>query len=423
MYTATSFRRLGLLAAAAFAMAFTPDASAQSPLMVAPGPNTLNDAIENDTNRPADRVYVLQREAYYGVTREINNQGFTLRIAAAEGTTNRPVIYPAPDSDGNTPGSRYFNLAGDTEFTGIYFLAVDPSQGEVATAFALNNPGMRFVVEDCVFQGGRSRLIEINVDDTKLYFTDSQFRNLIRNDGSSNGRPIDYRTVRADSLVIENTSFLNVSGYLVRYDGPVIENVIFNHNTIYGTGRELTTNAFGTQVINYQFTNNLIVNPYGFGQAPVAEGSLAQGVVALDSLDIGIDNGFTESDRTIRIENNGYMITDDLQAFYDSRTASGDSVQARILLDNGLDRVRRGQPQRANRQQRDVRPRLREPAGPDELHRVPQRLPRRRGGSRDLGLRPAGWQPVPCHAAAAGEPGVLDLEPGVHRRAGWLPAR
>jgi hypothetical protein len=334
MRTATSLRRLSLLVAAAFGL-LASGASAQSELMVAPGPGTLNDAIENDTARPADRVYVLQREAYYGVTREINNQGFTLRIKAADGDGNRPVIYPAPDSDGNTPGSRYFNLAGDTYFTGIYFLGVDPSQGEVATAFALNDPGMRFVVDDCVFQGGRSRLIEVNVDDTDLFFTNSQFRNLVRNDGSSNGRPIDYRTVRGDSLVVTNTSFLNISGYIVRYDGPVLNTAIFDHNTFYVTGRELTTNAFATQTINFRFTNNLVVNPYGFGQAPEAEEDL-DGVVQFDSLDVDIDNGFAESDRSAVIMNNGYMITDDLQAYYDARTASMDSLQAYLLLDTNV---------------------------------------------------------------------------------------
>lgn len=335
--TPTSFRRLSLLLAAAFALAVAPDAAAQSELIVEPGPpGVLNDAIENDTARPADRVYVLRQGAYYGVTREINNQGYTLRIKAEGTEGTRPVIYPAPDNTGTPPGSRYFNLGGDVYFSGLYFLAVDPSQGEVATTFALNAPGMRFVVDNSVFQGGRSRLIEVNVDDTKLLISNSQFRNLVRNDGTSNGRPIDYRTVRADSLVVTNTSFLNISGYLVRYDGSEMNTVVFDHVTVYGTNREMWTNAFGTQAINYRFTNNLVVNPYGDGQPPVEDGVLPQGVVALDSLDAGIDNGFTEADRTIRIENNGYMITADLQAYYDARTAASDPIQPRALLDNGL---------------------------------------------------------------------------------------
>ncbi len=334
MRTATSFRGLCLLAAAALGL-LAPGAAAQSELMVPPGPGTLNDAIENDTARPADRVYVLQRGAYYGVNREINNQGYTLRIKAAEGDGNRPVIHPTPDGDGNPPGSRYFNLAGDTYFDGVYFLSVTPSQAENATTFALNDAGMRFVVDDCVFQGGLSRLIEVNVDDTDLFFTNSQFRNLVRNDGSSNGRPIDYRTVRADSLVITNTSFLNISGYIVRYDGPVLNTAVFDHNTFYVTGRELTTNAFATQTIHFRFTNNLVVNPYGFGQAPEPEESL-DGVVQFDSLDTDIDNGFAESDRSAVILNNGYMITDDLQAYYDARTASMDSLQAYLLLDTNV---------------------------------------------------------------------------------------
>ncbi len=315
------------------ALALAPAAAAQSELAVQPGNGTLNEAIENDTARPADRVYVLQRGAYYGVTREINNQGYVLRIKAADGDGNRPVIYPGIDDTGTPVASRYFNLASDTYFDGIYFLAVNNQQGENATSFALNKEAMRFVVDDCVFQGGRSRLIEVNSAETKLLFTNSQFRNLIRNDGSSNGRPVDYRTVTGDSLVFQNTSFLNVSGYLVRYDGSLLRNVVFEHNTIYVTGRELTTNSFGTQTLNFRFTNNLVVNPYGLGQAPESDPeNLRDGVIRFDSLDV--PNGFTEADRQLVIRNNGYMITDDLQAYYDQRTASGDPLESYALVDD-----------------------------------------------------------------------------------------
>ena len=330
MHSAT-LRRLSLLLAFAVS-ALAPDAAAQSELAVAPGQGTLNTAIENDTNRPDDRVYVLTRGAYYGVTREINNPDFTLRIKAAEGEGNRPVIHPGIDDTGSPVASRYFNLADDTYFDGIYFLAVNPQEGENATSFALNTEGMRLEVDDCVFQGGRSRLIEINADDTDLFFRDSQFRNLVRNDGSSNGRPIDYRTVRGDTLLVTNTSFINVSGYLVRYDGPVLNTAIFDHVTVYTTNRELTTNSFATQAINYRFSNSLVVNPYGLGQDPPDEGGEPSGVLRVDSLDSGIDNGFTEGDRMIVFRDNGFMITDDLQAFYQARTDSGDPIVARQLI-------------------------------------------------------------------------------------------
>ena len=180
------------LGAALLALVLASTASAESPLRV-PAGTSLNDAIDNDTNRPADRVYVLDRGAFYGVTRRISNQTYTLRIRAAAGAGTRPVIYPGIDGTGAPVASRYFTLLQDTYFSGIYFLAVNPNQGENATSFALNKEAMRFVVDDCVFQGGGSRLIEVNVDDTKLLFTNSQFRNLFRADGSSNGRPIDYR--------------------------------------------------------------------------------------------------------------------------------------------------------------------------------------------------------------------------------------
>lgn len=341
MRTAIPFRRLSLLTAAAFALALAPHAAAQSELAVTPGQGTLNTAIENDTNRPADRVYVLQRGAYYGVTREINNVGYTLRIRAANGTGNRPVIHPGIDATGTPVASRYFNLGADTYFNDIYFLAVNPQQGENATSFALNAEGMRLVVDGCVFQGGRSRLIEVNVDDTDLFFSNSQFRNMYRESDTSNGRPIDYRTVRGDSLVITNTSFIGVNGYLVRYDGPVLNTVIMDHITVFGTNRELTTNSFGTQVVDFRFTNSLVVNAFAEGQAPEEandDGTFPDpdGVVKFDSLDADIDNGVTEADRRAVIRDNGFMTSAPLQAFYDARTAAGDPLEAYTLIDDAI---------------------------------------------------------------------------------------
>ena len=248
-----------------------------------------NSAAFADTDRPADRVYVLQRDAYYGVTRELNNEGFVLRIKAADGEGNRPVIYPAPDQSGDTPGSRWLRLVGDTYLTGIYFLGVSAEQSVNGIPGTINAEGQRLVIENCVFEGGRSRWWEVNAADTKIYVRDSQFRNQVRYDGSSNARTFDYRTVAADTLMIENTSFLNVNGYIIRYDGPVFNAFIFNHNTVFLSNHELHSYSLATQPITYHVTNNLFVNPMAFGEAPPPEGDDREGFVRVDSLDEDIE--------------------------------------------------------------------------------------------------------------------------------------
>ncbi len=312
-------------------------ARAQSALMVPPGVGTLNDAIEGDANRPADRVYVLQRGTYYGITRELNNSlegggTFVLRIKAADGEGEIPVLYAAPDNTGSIPGNRYIRLVDDAYFTNVYLLGVGSNGGEKSIPVAVNGDGKRLVVEGSVMEGGSARFFEVNAADMRIIVRDSQFRNAIRTDGSSNGRFFDFRTVPVDTLIIENSTFLEISGYLVRYDGPVMRNFIFNHNTVYGTNRDLFTLALATQTINFKVANNLLVNVYRQGQAPVGSGAEPSGVVQVGFLDPAIENGYEESGRDVLLAHNDFFYTQPILDFYDTRSAAGDSIIAHQLF-------------------------------------------------------------------------------------------
>ena len=319
------FRPRHALLALAMGAGLAAPAAAQSELLVTPGLGTLNDAIEGDTNRPADRVYVLQRGVYYGVNRQISNTGYTLRIKAADGDGTRPVLYRGPDNTGTTIGSRFLLFQDDAELDGIYVLGVDNSEGVAGIPIAVNGDGQRLTVTDCVFEGALSRFFEINSADTKVYVHDSHFRNYVREDGSSNGRAFDYRTIPADTLVIQNSTFANISGYAVRYDGTRLNYFKFDHNTLHTTGRDVTTNSLGEQVIEMEVTNNLFVNVNAFGEDSPSAAGEPNGVVRLDSLG-AIPAGITEGDRRAVIANNGITTSQAILAYYAERTALGDSL-------------------------------------------------------------------------------------------------
>ena len=293
--------------------------SAQSELAVAPGEGTLNDAIANDANRPDDRVYVLERGGTYPLTGIITNDGFTLRIQAASGDGARPVIYP-----GDGVGSRFLTLLGDTYLTGVYVLGVAESGTQKGIAIAIDGEGQRFVADDCVFEGGDSRYFEVNGADTRITITDSQIRNLVRPDNVSNGRAIDYRDVPADSLLIQNTSFLNVTGFVVRFGtgsaSTALEHFVFDHNTVHTTSNDLTDSGVGRRAVEYVVTNNLFVNVNGPGQT---ESDTPGGFLQVTGFD---GSGFSESDRRIRIANNGVFTSPEILDYYQSRTDAGDPV-------------------------------------------------------------------------------------------------
>ena len=295
-------------------------ASAQSEIAVAPGLGTLNDAVENDTDRPDDRVYVLERGGTYALNRVLSNEGFTLRIRAAEGDGARPVIYPG-QTDSGSLGSRFLELLDDTYLTGLYVLGVSESGDQKGIAVDVSGEGQRLVIDDCVFEGGSSRYFEVNADDTKILIRDSQIRNLVRPDNVANGRAIDYRDVSADSLFIQNTSFLNVTGYVVRFgNGAALEHFIFDHNTVHTTSNDLTTSGVGNRSVEYVVTNNLFVNVNGPGQSPSDD---PDGFLQVNAFE---GSGFFESDRTIRIAYNGSFTSPAILDYYQAREDLGDPI-------------------------------------------------------------------------------------------------
>lgn len=293
-----------------------PLAAAQSPLAVSPGTGTLNDAISGDTDRPADRVYVLERGGTYAITEAITNEDYTLRIHAADGEGVRPVVY----ADGG--GSRFLQFQNDASLRGIYLSGVrsDSFDEIVGIPVAIDGEGMRLDVDDSVFEGSPSRFFEVNGADTKLYFRDSQFRNFVRPDNVSNGRAIDYRDVVGDTLFIQNTTFMNVTGFIVRVNAARLNSFTFNHNTVHTTLNDLTNSSFGLRVVDATITNNLFVNVNGGGQAPEED----NGFIRLDAYEGG--GGFFESDRDIVISNNAYTTSPEVLAYYQARTDDGDPL-------------------------------------------------------------------------------------------------
>ena len=308
-----------LAAALCLAAVSAASASAQSELAVAPGVGTLNEAIAGDASRPADRVYVLTRGGDYSLTAPIVNDGYVLRIRAADGDGVRPVIRP-----GEGVGSRFLDFGADAVLDGVFVLGVAEDGVQKGIPMRVGGTGQRLILNDCVFEGGNSRFVEVTAPDTKIRVTDSQFRNLVRPDNVSNGRAIDYRDVPADSLFIQNSSFLNVTGFVVRFGtgsaSTALQHFIFDHNTVHTTSNDLTDSGVGNRSVEYIVTNNLFVNVNGPGQSP---SDTPDGILQVNAFD---GSGFSEGDRTIEIANNGLFTSPEILAYYQARADAGDPL-------------------------------------------------------------------------------------------------
>ena len=257
-----------ILVAFVLLLGFATNSIAQSRVInVEQGVGTLNDAIDGDTTatgerfEPENTVYVLERGGYYLTNGIISNSGWTLRIRAAEGEGDRPVIMPAVIEGGE---STYpFRPRGDFYVSGLYITNQDQDGILLDRPIRASADSMRIVVDDCQIDYAAQAAFRIDNDWNKIYITNSIISNMGRMSSPANGRGIDDRGNAIDTLVMENNTFYNLTMTVLRDGGGIINYCKVNQNTIVNVGQ------FGIhfgEVIETHFTNNLLINPGFLGQ-------------------------------------------------------------------------------------------------------------------------------------------------------------
>ena len=101
----------------------------------------------------------------------------------------------------------------------------------------------------------------------------------------NNGRGFDTRGNNIDSLVIENTTFYNLTSRIVRDDGGgFIRYHKFDHNTVVNIGQFVSSPL---EVQEMVWTNNLVINGGFLGQTDFSNAD--RQMIQIDS----VGSGFT----------------------------------------------------------------------------------------------------------------------------------
>ncbi len=308
-------------------------AVAQDYLDVEPGYETLNLAIEGDTTAAGEpvsqnRVYRLQRGGYYLLNGSIqNSKDMPLVIVAAEGDGALPIIIPATDETGAS--SRAFALPADCTLRNLYVSGIDNLGNQASkNMFRLEKTGGRYIVDGCFFDHDAQAFVRMNADDQKLYIYDSIFRNSILLAGPGNGRFIDTRGNTVDTMMVQNSTFYMCSSSMVRDGGGIIQNVLFDHVTVYqGNG-----NFAFNKVLNGHFNDCLIIDARWEGDveptdpAAALADSLETDIISIDSLNA--PDLMSEGERAFQLKNNIYGWTPEVTEFI----AGIDSLQKAVLF-------------------------------------------------------------------------------------------
>ena len=272
------------------ATAFADQATAQSPLVVDPG-TPLDAVIHGDTDRPADRVYVLQRGETYVYNNMINTgwdgnadmcgESYHLRVEAEEGDGPRPLIQGEATS--GDEADRPFLVCGDFTLKGVYLIGIDAAGAYTDNAFVRSRAPVTITVDDVIFDRQRQSVIRTDSAGASIYMTNSVATNIY------DARPGDIRLEQSyvfqlrgqplDTLVSVNNTFYNNTNSVIN-GVNTIDYARIEHNTIVnqlGVG-ETPVNFGPTQ--EAIFRNNILVNVGSYGVAPTADA----GIVAIDSV-------------------------------------------------------------------------------------------------------------------------------------------
>jgi len=299
-----------------------------------PIPDALRNTIAVDTLRPDDRIYKLERGGLYYLREEIQNNGFHLRLI---GDPNPPsegedfgfaVIQLASEENGEQNG-RILTAGGDVTFKNVWFSGQD-DQGRRSAylPIRINAPGARIVIDNSIFERTNFAMFGFDSGNNKVYITNSIFRNHTNSSQQWEGRGIRFEA-GADTLVMENNTFLNFGHTIIQSEATPLSYFRFVHNTVVNVGRTLNT---GSQWIEAYIANNLNMNYYWHGEGS-ADYSGDRDYPYTGYFTVSPLNPAFGLDLSSRIvyTNNGHFRDPDFTAYY------ADSIRAQPIINSETD--------------------------------------------------------------------------------------
>ena len=293
-----------------------------SVMIVEPGPvGTLNVAIVGDTTETgeridSDRIYMLRRGVPYVLSAQLEYEDYHLRIQAEKGDGNRPLIISDTGDEGL---DQYFRTRGNASLTldGLHFSGEDILGQFVNRCVRINSDSSTIRINDCLIENAGQAGIRVQGDNSRIYVTNSIFRNMGRPSNPDNGRMIDNRGNPIDTLWIENSLMYNVtSRYYRNGSGASVDWARINQNTFGGSGQQGFT--FG-DVKTLEFTNNIVSNTVFLGELASQQDTLedANYVVEIDTFD---------DTKSILISHNNFHLNQNLIDTLPPNNAKGDSL-------------------------------------------------------------------------------------------------
>ncbi len=231
----------------------------------------------------ADRVYEFQRDQYYYANALFTvPNGKTLRLRAAIGAGEKPIIYLWETGTGTNPTRPpgYFVVlnGGNIEVKDICiagFYEWEPERVSGVQGCLIRNTaaGSSIVLDGVIFSNTNGNHVRTEQNVAKVKIINSIFANMgaLTTSNLGAGKATDLRDVRVDSLILLNNTFVNYQDRAIRHytidpTKGVIDYALIDHNTFVNGMGFHGLFSLGNVGSSINITNNLFVDAFALGE-------------------------------------------------------------------------------------------------------------------------------------------------------------
>jgi len=303
---------------------FSINASGQGVLKI-PSGSDLSLIINADTTATGEfneRIYELERNGFYQVSRELNKIGTKLHIRGASGEGFLPAIFPKQAAGGGWPS--VIIQAGDLTLENVYISNQNGAQDKWR-GLAITAAGARVEITNCHIENERGAGFMLSAHGASVFIRDTRFSKMgQRTDPGGNGRAIDTRGHDVDTLVIQNSTIYLVMDRVLRTQGGTINYLEWDHTTVFNHLGRFGFLQLG-RVTTAKITNNLFINSQLMGDNPLGLAEQTQpenSNVYMMTIDAIVDG------MQMEVRNNNFAWSKEILDYWNTKT---DTLKPDIL--------------------------------------------------------------------------------------------
>ena len=274
--------------------------------IIEPNEGYVNEIIKADTASDGSQMhttYIFRRGETYWVNNDIQNVGYPITLKSEDGNGALPTLRAYPNASGDL--RRILEAKDDAYIYNLYLdgmgpdindatLPYDPTYVMYGQLLRAAAAGKVLVIDGCVLNNTGQTIIRSNSGARKVEVTNTIIANSgqLCRDNIGNGRIIDFRNGKTDSVVFRNCTMVNSLDRIVRHYGAAantvdaaIEYFEFDHNTVVHNAGAYGFMFLGDISGTVKITNNLFYNPMTLGVDLADEQRFAEVMNITDEVD------------------------------------------------------------------------------------------------------------------------------------------